>query len=145
MARDHDESHAAAGGWCRSSKKPKLPKAPPQRGPGVAELEKILREQGQEIDEAENKALTQSFTNCRKPPPAPSPTPMTMTINNSGKSNCGGEGSKSSSGLKIPLYFPQTWSSPPPLLSNRHCDYPPWIVSEIFLYLSIYSFAWRLW
>ncbi|XAR66536.1 hypothetical protein NMG60_11012809 [Bertholletia excelsa] len=53
---------------------------------------------------------------------------MTMTINNSGKSNSGGEGSKSSSGLQIPLYFPETWSSPP-LLSNRHCEYPPWMMN----------------
>ncbi|CAL5411364.1 unnamed protein product [Camellia sinensis] len=80
------------GGWSRSAKKPKLPKAPPQRGLGVAQLEKILREKDQNMDE--NKVIKGVYSslmgsphNPHHPPtPIPPPPvalpPLTTPINN---------------------------------------------------------------
>ncbi|KAM7530621.1 hypothetical protein LguiB_034031 [Lonicera macranthoides] len=74
--------------YIASSKKPKLPKAPPQRGLGVARLEKILREQTHHIDDnTQNKVayegkssspcnisslpLSHNFPITGPPPPPP--------------------------------------------------------------------------
>ncbi|KAA8515167.1 hypothetical protein F0562_018346 [Nyssa sinensis] len=90
-----DNQRGGGSGWSPASKRPKLPKAPPQRGLGVAQLEKILRDQQQNTIECiENKAsfrgpfsyIIRSVPNPHHspliPPPSVTMPPLMTPMNN---------------------------------------------------------------
>lgn len=74
------------GGWTMASKKPLKRRKVPKRGPGVAELEKILREREKKDPNTDDPYHSQPRPPLHMPPPPP-PPPLMSVIYANGSSN----------------------------------------------------------
>ncbi|XP_052180813.1 uncharacterized protein LOC127793997 isoform X2 [Diospyros lotus] len=119
-----DQGRNGRGGvdpWAKF-KKPKVPKAPPQRGLGVAQLEKILREQEQNSHDPAKIA----------PPIGPFPSNF---VGGGGGREIGGSGMVFPENDYFPsMDFPEKVNPnlpSPILLPTKDHQYPPWMMNHV--------------